>query len=531
MSNPPAMSIPSDTGVRAERRWWILAACVVAALAKNTEPPPSVFWAPEVAAFNAGWATYGFWMSVISLLSLAFLLIGGVLGDMFGRRRVMLIGLTGLLVGNLVVLLVPSVPWFIVARSIAGAFGVLVLPLLLSMLYLAFDDDAVACARAIAIYVLFTAIATLTAGLLGQLMNRLFDWRGTFLVPITLGIVAIALVRREVGESRVDLGRRVDVVGHAAWALTVLCAMASLLAAFSQRPQAGWVLTGALSGVGVGIALLVWWDRHTPDSIFGQSRIQRRFLIVLMIYGLCMQFGTIALVTQVRNVLQAVYAYGPVLASLALIPYVLGMLLMVLYASRRLVDADPRPILIGSLLAGGVFCATIGLTRAAGFYPVLALLLFGFGAAMVLAGTVFTFAFFIAVPSDALGVRTGINSSVRQLGGGIGNAMAAGLLAIYGTAIYQRMLLIAGVPSERIDEAMGALNIMLDPTSPGAAAFPDVGARLLAGYQVAYLAAYERVLLITALVCVIGALIAWVALPHRREKPVAESRQPFAGEP
>lgn len=519
----------STTRAAGERRWWILAACVTAAAARNVEPPPSVFWSPGVQAFNAGWAAYGFWMSVISLGALSFLLIGGVLGDIFGRRRVMLIGLGGLIVGNLLALFAQSVPWFIVARLVAGAFGTLVLPLSLSMLYLAFDDDAQARARAIAVFVLVTSLAVLTAGLLGQFMRFLFDWRATLGPSLVLAAIAVALVLREVRESSVPLGRRFDVVGHAAWALTVLCAMSSLVAAFSDRPQARWAMVGALAGVAVGIGLLAWWDRHTPDSIFGQSKIKRRALIVLMIYGLCMQFGTIAVVTQVRNVLQAVYGYGVVLATVALIPYGFGMLLMVLYATRRMTDADPRPVLVLSLLAGAASAAAIALTRAAGFYPWLGLLLFVFGAAMVLAGTVFTFAFFISMPDDALGVRTGINSSVRQLGGSLGNAVATGLLATYGLATYQRLLQSAGVPPERVNEALAALNNILDPTSPGAAVYPEIGERLLAGYELSYLVAYERVLLIAAAVCLGGALLAWIALPRSQQAETLEPARQEAG--
>lgn len=522
MSNTPSMPLVEEVRAAGNQRWWVLAAAVTAAMARNLEPPASVFLTPETQAFNAGWATYGFWMSVVSLAVLAFLLIGGVLGDIFGRRRVMLIGIGGLIAGNLLVLFSPALPWFVSMRVVAALCGTLVLPLSLSMLYLAFDDDAVARGRAIAIYVLCTSSAVLFAGLLGQVMRDLFDWRATVVLPLLFAFIALFLVLREIRESKLALGRRFDVVGHAAWAFTVLCAVSSLMAAFSKQPGAGWALAAALTGVGIGVAVLVWWDFNTPDSIFGQSKLQRRALIVLIIYGLCMQFGMVAVVTQVRNVLQAVYGYGPVLATVALAPYVLGMLVMVIYASRRLIDKDLRPLLVQSLMAGAVICVLIALTRAAGFYPLLALLLFLFGAAMVLAGTTFTFAFFISVPSDALGVRSGISSSVSRLGGSLGNSVAAGILAIYGAATYEQMLLAAGVPPERIAEALGALNIILDPSSPGAAVYPEVGSRLLAGYQVAYLASYERVLLITAAVCAIGSLLAWLALPRSKRTGKSE---------
>ncbi|NTU83883.1 MAG: MFS transporter [Chloroflexales bacterium] len=505
----------SDARVAGGRRAWVLAACCLASCAKNTEPPPWVFRPPATAAFNAGWATYGLWMSVVGLGALAFLLIGGVLGDIFGRRRVMQIGLGGLIAANLFAVVAPSAPWFVVSRFGAGAFGTLVLPLSLSMLYLAYADDELARARAIGVYVLITSTALLTAGLLGQLMKMLFDWRVTFAVPTALGALAFVLVRRETVESSVPHGRRFDVVGHAAWALTVLCLMVSLVAWGSDRPNAPLALAGALAGVAVGIGLIVWWDMYTPDSVFGQSQIQRRALVVLILFGLCMQFGFVAFVTQVRNVLQAVYGYGVVLATVALAPLALGMLAAVIVATRRLVNARPRPLLAGSILAGGVICALAAVTGAAGFYPWLGLLLLAFGAAMILANVAWTAVFLSSMPEDVVGVRTGINSSVFQLGGSLGSGIAAALLADLGVSFYERLLVAAGVPAQRLDQAVAALNSLLDPATPNAALDPAVGERLLGGYQIAYLAAYNRVLLTVAGVCLVGSLLAWFALPRR----------------
>ncbi|NTU78161.1 MAG: MFS transporter [Chloroflexales bacterium] len=159
------------------RRWRVLLACCLASSAKNTEPPPWIYHPPATAAFNAGWATYGIWMSLVALGALAFLLVGGVLGDIFGRQRVLLIGLGGLIAANLLAVVAPTAPWFFASRFIAGAFGTLVLPLSLSVLYLAFADDVALRERAIAVYVLLTSAAFLISGLLGQLMGTLFDWR------------------------------------------------------------------------------------------------------------------------------------------------------------------------------------------------------------------------------------------------------------------------------------------------------------------------------------------------------------------
>ncbi|NTU82791.1 MAG: MFS transporter, partial [Chloroflexales bacterium] len=177
-----AQTLATPSAIRGRRRW-ILAACCLASCAKNSEPPPWVFQPPGLQAFGGGWATYSLWMSALSLGALAFLLIGGVLGDIFGRRRVLLTGLRGLLVANLLTLLTPAVPWFVTMRLVAGAFGVLVLPLSLSILFLAYADDGAARSRAVTVYVLLTNMAFLTAGFLGQLMHSRLGWRASFALP------------------------------------------------------------------------------------------------------------------------------------------------------------------------------------------------------------------------------------------------------------------------------------------------------------------------------------------------------------
>lgn len=498
------------------RRWWILAACCLATCAKNTEPPPWIFHPPAMRAFNEGWATYGLIMSALTLGALAFLLIGGVLGDIFGRRRLLLIGLGGLMVCNLLAVFSPSVPWFVVTRLAAGAFGILVLPLSLAMLFLAFADDVAARTRAIAIYILFTNTAFLIAGLLGQLMYSLFDWRASFVVPTLLAVVAFWLARREISESFVARERYVDVIGHAAWALIVLSLLFGFVAWGIDRTYSWVVVTASLVAVVIGVALLVWWDRHTKESIIGQSKIKRRALIILILFGLCMQFGFVGLSTQVRNVLQVVYGYGVVLATVALAPLVIGMFAMVLYGARRPIRASPRALLSGGLLAGAAICLLTTLTRAAGSWPLISVMLLAFGAVMVLANITWTAVFLLSLPNDVVGVRTGINSSVFQVGGSLGNSLPATMVATVGLAQYTQMLLAAGVPRLRIDEALGALNSVLDPATPDAALNPAVSERLVAGYQLAYLMAYDRVLLILAVILAIGSLLAWFGLPRER---------------
>jgi MFS family permease len=499
-----------------DQRWWALAACCATGCAKLIEPPIWIFRPPEVSAFGEQWVGYNIAISVVALISLAFLLSGGTLGDVFGRQRVLLIGLAGSIVANVLLLYSRSILWFIVTRFVGGAFGALVIPLSLAMIYVVFDDIP-SRARAIAIYVFLTTIASLAAALLGQLMYRLFDWRAAFVAPTMLGALAFALALRQLPESRVPQAQRFDAVGHAAWTLTLLAIVGGVF---------GWRVAGSFANLivllslvlgAIGLALLIWWDYRTPNSLLGQSSIRRRALSILIVYGVSLQFGLIAFVTQFRNALIGVRGYGTIAATLALAPFVLGMLAMLVYGQRHLAGVKLRALLSGSLAVIGGICAATAISLPISSYFWLAVLLAFFGAASIVANTAWNGVFLLHIPNDLAGVRTGISTSITQIGSAVGIALTSDMLLQVGRADYAGRLLAAGVPARWIGAALDALNAILNPASPDAAAIdPIIAARLLAGYQLSYALAEERVLLVVAGICLCGSLVAWFGLGRQK---------------
>jgi MFS family permease len=306
-----------------------------------------VFQPPVVQAFGAGWARYSLVVSLLTLGTLAFLLLGGVLGDIFGRRRLLLGGLAALIVANLLAAISPVPSWVIATRLLAGAAGALIVPLSLTMLYVAFSNDVPARTVAIAIYVIVASTARMVAGMLGQLMYLLWDWRATLVVPTALALLGWLLIWRISEESRVPETHRFDVVGHAAWALTVFGVLFGLLVSQVAGPYAAVSRVSALTTVVCGIGVLIWWDYRSPDSLLGQSKIPRWALVVLIVYGVCLQIGFVGLIGLVRNVLIAVYDYSVVWAAIGLTPLVVGMLAMTLWGVSRLVSVRPHLIMGG----------------------------------------------------------------------------------------------------------------------------------------------------------------------------------------
>lgn len=514
MARLTAETAQAETSI-ASRRWWALVACCAAACARALTPPIWVYREPAVLAFNEGWVYYNLLMSVVTVGTLAFLLIGGVLGDMFGRRRLLLTGLSGLCVANLLTMLSPEPAWLLTMRLLGGASSALVVPLSLSVLYLAFRDDADARTLAVAAYIAVTTTAGLSAGLLGQLANSLLSWRATVLVPTLLAVAGLLLVRKTVTESRVAFSRGVDMVGNALWSLGTLGALVGITLSRVAGAYTWAVLGASIAAVLLAAAVLLWWDKHVSSSLLQRNKFPRRALLVLIVFGVSLQIDFGAFVGLLRNLLIDVYGYSSLRAGVSLAPLLLGMLLTVLYGVPRLVHLRARTVMSGCLLAMSGVIALTALTRAAEWYPWLAVLLFVFGAANVGANTAWTAIFFTLVPKDALGVRTGINSSVSQVGGVIGAALSASLLASFGMVDYLGRLLAAGVDRIQIDAALAALNTILSTSSFDVPIDPAIRDRLLSGYQTAYLMALDRVLLIVAGIGLLGCAVLWFGLPHK----------------
>jgi MFS transporter, DHA2 family, multidrug resistance protein len=501
----------------------VLLTCILAACARNLEPPLWIYRTPVPDAFNQASNLFGLATGLFSLGLLAIVLTAGVLGDLVGRRRVLLIGLGGLVVAHLLLPLSSAAPWFIFTRVLSGAFGALVPPLALSILYLEYIGIPETRARAIAVYVLVTSTVFLLSGSIGYLTSLAFGWRIPTALPTGVGILAFVLTLRNTRDSRANLEHRFDAFGYTGWALIVLSTLGSLVAWQGTGHYAAIGMGLAGFGLVAGIALLFWWDYSIPDESSAQRvQIKRRILVVLILFGFAMQFGFVGFVTQVRQALIQVHGYGPVMATIALAPLIIGMGAMTLYATRRLVGAEPRLLMALGVLIGGAACGITAITRAVDFYPLLAALLLVFGASMVLATTTWTALFLTAVPDGVVGVRTGINSAVFQMGGILGSLVPAALLVQYGLATFERLLLSAGVVEEQIEDALAALNTLLDPAQQELGPPAEIGARLLANYQIAYLDAYSRVLLIVMLVCLAGAALAWFGLPRLRGR-VGES--------
>lgn len=498
---------------RHERRL-VLVACCLAGCAVWIEPPASIFRPPAALAFGSGWVAYDLLIAMINLAVIACYLGGGALGDLFGRRRMLVAGLMGLSFGNLLLLLSPNVPWFAATRLVTGLAGALTVPLTLSLIYLAFAGDDEGRHRAITLYVVVITLAKVAAALLGGLLHSLPDWRLAFLPPVLLGAAGLAMLLRYAQESREEPGEYYVALGNTASTWTLLALAFGLHVVWVAGPYAPHVLGASLCAATLGAALLLWADHrdHGPQLARGLRR--RRTLIILTVFGVAMQIGMAGYLAQTRGAFQVVYGFGGGLALLALAPLVAGTLLVSLPQLQKWVDRlSRRAAMAGGLLVVGLSCLGVWLVFEGGSYGTVAALMIAFGVGSTVANSAWTSTYLKLTAGELIGARTGMTSAISRTGDMVGAALTSALLASAGSNDYVRRLLAEGLREEQVRSAREALDRLLSPTTIGTAALdPAITQLLLSDYRSSYATAFEQVMLALGVVCLLASAVAWVGL-------------------
>lgn len=514
-------------------RWFVFWTCVVVACARLSEPPTWIFSPPEAAAFNAGWANWQIGNSLSIIVLATFLLIGGALGDAFGRRRVMLVGASLALASNLLVFLSPTMEWHAFTRFISGIGGSLALPLVIVHIVFAFP----LLPRILALGI-YTTITTLTVSLVPQLQALVyanFDWRAVFILPIVLGGLGVWMVSRLPLETHVQANRRIDILAHVSFALVALGIM---YGATQSRAAGAWLaqILGAsfvIAAAGV-VGMIVSYLRR-PRVQVTKPHIFRYELVVLIIVGALMSSGVAVYLGQPRAFFQIIVGMSPIVAVLAYAPLGIGMLLTLVFITRIAQRITPRV----QISAGFVLMAVASAGTALAILPELRgviwsavfLLMAIFGVGFALTNTAWIFAFTLAARQGLNGVNAAINQATYQIGWVVGTAIASAILVTNGRAEIERLLLRRGIEEQQAARLVENLDLFFQPGPPFLADLVQVlGESPLRVYTDAYAAGFGTVMwTLTVLLCV-AALITWFGLRRTEQRLIEAQRGTYVHE-
>ena len=381
------------------------------------------------------------WVVEAYLLTLgSLLLIGGSLGDLFGRRKVFQLGVAAFGATSLLCAIAPSSEVLIAARALQGVAGALLVPSTMGIIVATFPERERG--RAIGQWTAWTGIATVIGPLAGGVLVEAVSWRLVFLVNLPFAVACMMLIARALpGPEIVASPRpRVDVKGAA----LVSLGLAGPVFALIEQPRYGWEDPVILAPLVLGVVLLVAFglvergerDPMVPFSMFRSRNFSAGNAATFAIYaGLGLPFFFLVLF------LQQVGDYAPVQAGLALLPVTA---LMFALSKRFGALADrfgPHWFMtLGPAIAAVGLALMLRLDSGADYLGDLlpALLVFGLGLAMTVAPLTATV--LGGVETEHAGVASGINNAIARVSGLLAvAAVGAAVSAQFASALDARV--------------------------------------------------------------------------------------------
>lgn len=510
---------PSSRQIRLRRL--ALAACCVLVFSKTVTPPLSSFLPPAPPqAFGAHDLAYRLMISGSTLVYMAFLLAGGVLGDLYGRRRLLLIGSISFVLANILCTLSTGLPMLFVCRLLIGASGALIAPLALAIIRIVYPPRERVIA--IGIYTAIVGVATVGGPIVTQLLLQLVDWRLTYLLPIAGGGVGTLFVWRYIQESRVAGGtRRIDAIEAATWSVVLLSFLFGIIEVNSGVFSHLATTFALLLGIG-GMACLAWLKFRPSDNMLRYTRINKRALAIAIVGGCLLNGVFIGCCLQLYNFLHMLRGYSVLQIAMAFLPLLPGLLIPIFTSERLAQSVDKHtPVTAGFLLlALGSFSLAILETQISYWWLILPIFVLGLGFGT--ASTHLTNLFISYISPDLVGTAAAVNSAYTQVGNSFGAIVLAAGLLWFGSSAYA---LATGLPPQQIRQEIGRINEIIQQTlTPESSSLPPINIHELGpGYQMAYAQGLAYTLLIAGGLCLAVAALFWFGFRQKASKTARAS--------
>jgi len=462
-----------------------------------------------------------------ALFLAALILVGGALGDKFGRRRLFILGTVIFTVTSVWCAVAPDIGNLIVARAAQGIGGALLTPASLALISATFEDDT-GRGRAIGTWSGFTSITSAGGPVLGGFLVEQASWRWIFLINVPLAAVVLLITLRYLPESRDPNAGRLD------WPAAILATLGlgGVVYGLIEASTRGWTDSRVVLALTVGtvaLAAFVVTEARTrepmmPLGLFRSRTFSGTNLLTLLLYaalGGALYFLPFLLI-QVRG-------YTSTEAGAALLPFVLLLFVLSRWAGGLIGRFGAKlPLIVGPLIAAAGF-ALFAVPGLGGSYWVTyfpAIVVLGLGMAVTVAPL--TTAVMGAVSASRTGIASGVNNAV---------ARTASLLAI---AVFG--IIVASTFTSSLDDRLGGI-----PLAPEARTAVDDQSDLLAGavapdtldaptqdavngaIDQSFLSAFRVAMLVAAGMAVVSALAAaWLVEGRRHEEAHENPAEPAA---
>jgi EmrB/QacA subfamily drug resistance transporter len=355
-----------------------------------------------------------------------FLLLGGRLADLIGRRRMFISGLVLFSLASLAGGLAQSEAWLLVARAIQGLGAAIISPAALSILTTTFAEGAER-NKALGVWGAVAGAGGAAGVLLGGILTSGLGWEWVLFVNVPIGITAAALAPRILLESRADVeGGSFDIPG----AVTITAGLSLLVYALVDTVNVGWGSTATLvklAGAVILIGAFLFIERRESHPLMPFSIFRLRTLRGSNVVGLLIGMSLFSMFFFISLYVQGVLGYSPIKAGLAYLPLAIGIILSAGGASVLVTRIGFKPVLITGMLliaAGLLWFSRVHTPGGSFVHDILGpslLAAVGLGFAFVPV----TIAAVTGTEPHEAGLASGLINAAMQIGGALGLAILA----------------------------------------------------------------------------------------------------------
>ena len=457
-----------------------------------------------------------------ALLLSAFLLVGGSLGDHYGRRRVFLIGIAIFAVASAWCGFAGSIRQLIVARAVQGFGAALLVPGSLAIISSAFSEAERG--RAIGTWSGFSAITAAIGPVLGGWLIDHISWRAVFFINLPIALIVIAIAFKHVPESQGKTRGRLDLSGAFLTTVSLGALVFGLIESSRLTFAHPAVITClVLAGLGLGAFLLLEARRQNPMlplDLFRNRTFTGANLLTLFLYGALS--GTLFFFPM--NLIQ-VQKYPPTQAGAALLPLILIIFLLSRWSGGLVRRCGAKiPLVVGPMIAAGGFALFmvpgLGGSYWKTFFPAVAVL----GIGMAISVAPLTTTVMNSIGQERAGIASGVNNAVSRIAGLLSIALLGiVMLQSFNQSLDAKLIGLNLPPAaqESLKNERGKLAAADLAQSP-----PEIRAALQNAIAQSFVQAFRRVMLIGATLAAASAFTAWVLIDARR---VSERRKTAPG--
>ena len=510
-----SLSSEAQVACRVAARPWILAATILASSMAFIDSTAINIALPALqTSFHATVVDVQWVVESYGLFLGALILVGGSLGDLFGRRLIFITGVTSFTLASVVCGIAPDIHLLIVARSVQGVGAALLVPGSLAIISTAFDEKGRG--QAIGTWSGFTAITTAVGPVLGGWLVEHASWRWVFFINVPLAVAVIAISLWRVPEARSAIAHRVDWFG----ALLVTFGIGGLVYGCIESTNLGWknpLIFGSMIGGLVCLTLFVALEARTrapmvPLVLFRNGDFSGANLLTLFLYSaLGIFFFLFPL-----NLIQ-VQQYSATAAGAAILPMIFTMFLLSRWSGGLVTRYGARgPLIAGPLIVSVGFVLFAVPSIARNYWRVIfpPIMVLAFGMALTVAPL--TTDVMNSVDQNRVGIASGINNAVARVAGVLAIAVL-GIVMVWAFRVrFDRALQHLSLPSAILHN-LRAHEAQLAGLQAPENLDPRTRTALANMIRQSFVFGFRIIMLLCAGLALMSAAIAWTMLPKTKE--------------